>query len=56
MENCRVSDEHMGQILEILGQSSKLREIHLVKMKLEPAATKAILLLLKNTAGTRSSH
>ena len=50
MDNCKIKDEHLAQIIETLGQSSKLKEIHLVKMKLEQQTTKAILLLVKHRA------
>ena len=48
LENCRLPDDQLSQMLEtLINSEAKLREIYLVKMSLGPLTTKTILLLLK---------
>ena len=50
LENCQIPDVQLAQMLTALGQSSKLKEIHLINMVIAPNSTKTIFLLLKNRA------
>ena len=50
LENCGIADKHLSQVLDLLGEQTRIREIHIVRMNIMPLTKKSIFLLLKGRA------
>ena len=46
-DNCKISDKDFSEILQALDKSTRLHEIHIVRMTIRPLTKNALLLLCK---------